>query len=309
MRFTAIDFETANADRGSACAVGLVVVEEGRVISRTCQLIRPEPCHFDPFNVSIHGISAADVINAPRFSEFWPQLWAQVSGPLVAHNAAFDMSVLRRSLDREGLPYPETDYFCTRVISKLAWPQHPTYALDYIASVFGIRFRHHDAAEDAQACALVALQACRDLSVSSLHDLQGVVGLRVGKLSSSGHCPCGGPHGTAALSAKRKTLRASDIGPSVALCAEAHPYCGLNFVFTGALLSMPRKDAMQAVVDRGGFCHDSLNSEVNCLVVGQKGFIGYENGHKSSKMVRAEQMRSAGYPIEILSEDDFLAML
>jgi DNA polymerase-3 subunit epsilon len=51
MRFTAIDFETANADRGSACAVGLVVVEDGQIVSRTSQLIRPEPCRFDPFNV------------------------------------------------------------------------------------------------------------------------------------------------------------------------------------------------------------------------------------------------------------------
>jgi DNA polymerase-3 subunit epsilon len=204
MRFTAIDFETANADRGSVCAVGLIRVDNGDVVGRVSQLIRPEPLFFDPFNVAIHGISPADVADAPTFAEFWPSLWAGVEGPLVAHNAAFDMSVLRRSLDRAGTPYPETDYFCTRVISKLVWPQHPTHALDYVARTMGIRFRHHDALEDARACALIAVAACRQVNVVSLHDLKDTFGLRVGRLSGSGHSPCGAGRARRAASIRRR---------------------------------------------------------------------------------------------------------
>lgn len=193
MRFTAIDFETANADRGSACAVGLVMVEDGQVVGRVRHLIRPEPCYFDPFNVAIHGIRPSDVADAPTFGQLWPALWPRVSGPLVAHNAAFDMSVLRRSLERAGLPYPATDYFCTCVISRLAWPQHVRFSLDHIAHSIGIRFRHHDAEEDALACALIAVAACRHFSAPSLYALPEACGLRVGRLFSTGHTPCGGP--------------------------------------------------------------------------------------------------------------------
>ncbi len=193
MKFTAIDFETANADRSSVCAVGLVMVENGQVVGRLRQLIRPEPCYFDPFNVAIHGIRASDVAGAPTFPQFWPSLWPRVTGPLVAHNAAFDMSVLRRSLERCGAPYPDTDYFCTMVIAKLAWPQHPTHRLDYVARALGVAFRHHDAEEDAHACALIAVAACRHLSAPTLYDLPGACGLRVGRLFGSGHRPCGGP--------------------------------------------------------------------------------------------------------------------
>jgi len=193
MKFTAIDFETANSSRSSACAVGLSIVDSGKIVGRLYQLIRPDPLYFDPFNVSIHGITEKDVADAPSFAEFWPNLLSSVSGPLVAHNASFDMSVLRHALDESGLPYPNADYFCTRVIAKLTWPEHPTYALDHLAECLNISFQHHDAAEDARACALIALQAGKTHGVASLYHLQELCGLRVGSLFRGGYAPCGGP--------------------------------------------------------------------------------------------------------------------
>jgi len=115
MNFTAIDFETANSSRGSACAVGLGTVEGGRIVRAVQHLIRPDPLYFSPFNISIHGITAEDVANAPSFAELWSELLASISEPLVAHNASFDISVIRRSLDNAGMDYPDIDYYCTRV--------------------------------------------------------------------------------------------------------------------------------------------------------------------------------------------------
>lgn len=309
MKFTAIDFETANARRDSVCAVGLVTVDKGEIIDCLSQLIRPEPLVFDPFNVSIHGISGADVTGAPTFVEFWPHLWGRVSGPLVAHNAAFDMSVLRQSLDQAGVVYPETDYYCTRVISKLVWPQHPTYALTHLAQALGVSFRHHDAAEDARACAFIAIAACRQVNVPSIHDLQTACGLRVGRMFAGGYYPCGTASAPAAPRLRRTGLWAADVVPIAAVSYEENPCSGKAFVFTGTLSSMQRRDAMQAVCDRGGMCHDVVKNDTDYLVLGQEGFIGYETGHKSSKMRKAEEMRSRGLPVEIMAEVDFLRML
>ncbi len=66
---------------------------------------------------------------------------------------------------------------------------------------------------------------------------------------------------------------------------------------------------MQAVVDRGGLCQDTVRSDSDFLVLGQEGYRGYQTGHKSSKMKKAEEMRRKGLPIEIISEADFLGML
>lgn len=310
MKFTAIDFETANSSRSSACAVGLTIVDNGNVVGSLYKLIRPDPLYFSPFNVSIHGITEKDVAEAPSFSELWPELLATMSGPLVAHNASFDISVIRRSLDEAGITYPDLDYYCTRVIAKQTWPGQPTYALDHIAQLLGITFQHHNAADDARACALIALQACKLNKVSSLDELQAPFVFSAGRLYPGGYSPCRGiGKDPTTRSHEPNKLRASDIASTVSTFDHEHPFFSKSFVFTGAMTALLRKDAMQAVVDHGGQCHDTVRHDTNYLVIGQNGFIGYREGHKSTKMKKAEALLAEGCPIEILSEADFFSML
>ena len=77
--YIAIDFETANEQRASACALGIAVGEGGRVVHSRAWLIRPPEMRFVPFNIGIHGISPKDVGDAPEFIE----AWAAVSGPIL----------------------------------------------------------------------------------------------------------------------------------------------------------------------------------------------------------------------------------
>ncbi len=303
MRFTAIDFETANSYRSSICAVGLAIVEDGQIVERHHQLIRPEPLYFDPFNVMVHGITESDVADAPLFDKYWPRLRTLMHGPLVAHNASFDISVLRHSLDQYGIAYPAINYYCTLVIARLAWPGQPSYSLDHVADTLAISFHHHDASEDAFACAHVALAACHNFDVDDLHELPYRCALTVGQLFEGGYSPCCGPRSVS------RHVRAVDITPTSTVCNPDHPFFGKSFIFTGTLASMVREDAMRAVVNCGGICHESVKKETDYLVLGQQGYIGYRAGHKSSKMKRAESLRSAGYPIEILAESDFIRML
>jgi len=310
MNFTAIDFETANSSRGSACAVGVCTVQGGEIAQSAQYLIRPDPPFFSPFNISIHGITPDDVANAPSFADIWPEVLASISGPLVAHSASFDISVIRRSLDDAGIDYPDSDYYCTRVISKLTWPGMPTYALDHIAQYLGISFQHHRAAEDARACALVALEACRVHAASSLRDLEEPFVFAAGRLYPGGYSPC---HGRGkdpdARHPRSQKLRAADISATVDKFDFEHPFFGKRFVFTGAMTALLRKDAMQAVVDCGGSCHDTVRRDTDYLVLGQNGYVGYRSGHKSSKMKKAEDLLTKGFAIEILSEADFVNMI
>jgi DNA polymerase-3 subunit epsilon len=109
--WVALDFETATASRGSACALGLAYVEGGRVASVERVLIQPPDNAYDAFNVMIHGIEPSMTTDSPTFAEVWPHVLTRIeSKPVVAHNASFDFSVLRHSLDASGHPYPELVY-------------------------------------------------------------------------------------------------------------------------------------------------------------------------------------------------------
>ena len=305
LNFTAIDFETANAGRASACSVGLAIVEDGKITRCLHQLIRPDPLCFDPFNISIHGITPDDVCGAPCFAEFWPELWSNVSGPLVAHNAAFDMSVLRHALDQSSSPYPQTDYFCTRVIARQAWPGRLAYALKHIAHGIGVSFAHHNAQEDARACALIAIAACRQLNAPSLYDLQDACGLRAGRLF--GILSCSAQRATAFGRAAESVLRCGHCFFNTAARRAGSAAAGICLHRQNVVHA--RKRCHEGCCGARRHLYDTVQNDTDYLVLGQEGFAGYQAGHKSSKMKQAEQMRNRGLPIEILSEADFVCML
>ncbi len=184
MNFTAIDFETANERRASACALGVVVVEDGHIVEQRSLLIRPPELRFNRFNIYIHGIGPQHVENEPEFCELWDELQTYLAGRhVLAHNAGFDMSVLRGTLDLYGLDYPDLSYSCTMRIARKVWPGLHRYRLDSIADHLGIEFLHHDALEDARACALIALYASGEMGVVDLPALVDSLNLPLNSLA------------------------------------------------------------------------------------------------------------------------------
>ena len=187
----ALDFETANEERGSACAVGLAWIDGLRVVRVEERLIRPEPFRFSPFNTQVHGIAAADVVDQPGFFEVLSAWFPDLIGSTVlAHNAAFDISVLRAALDRCGRRYPPLSYLCTVKIARLVWPELTSAALPAVARHLGFGFDHHRAGADAVACARVAIAAAGHLGVAGVAEIPARIGLKVGVLFETGWHPC-----------------------------------------------------------------------------------------------------------------------
>jgi DNA polymerase III subunit epsilon len=188
MNFIAIDFETANAKRSSACALGLVIVRDGVIVEKLFWLIRPPELYFNPFNTYIHGITEKDVINKPEFDQLWVDLQDYFEGQtLVAHNASFDLSVLRNILDIYKIPYPTLHYFCTVGIAQNVWPDLPNHRLNSVAQHLGLKFKHHDALEDAFVAAEIVKNACLELNVPSLEELSKKLQLTKGCLFPGGY--------------------------------------------------------------------------------------------------------------------------
>lgn len=180
--FTAIDFETANSSSASACAVGLTRVRDGRVVASAGWLIQPPAGHerFFELNTGIHGIRAEDVVDSPGWSAQLPGLRAFIGDDvLVAHNAGFDMNVLRRASEATGDACPPYRYVCSLQISRKTYDL-ASYRLPLVAAAAGfLDFAHHDAAADALACAHIMIDAANRAGAQDVVELAMLLGVRV----------------------------------------------------------------------------------------------------------------------------------
>jgi DNA polymerase-3 subunit epsilon len=158
MKIVAIDFETADFGADSACALGIVSIEDGRITRSEARLIKPP--HETFIFTYIHGITWDHVKDEADFCDVWDDFrhyWSD-AGYLVAHNAPFDRKVLYTCCGAAGLPKPETPFICTVRIARTHWKFKPAN-LAYVSGQLGIALKHHDAGSDALACASIAAQA------------------------------------------------------------------------------------------------------------------------------------------------------
>lgn len=340
--FTAIDFETANGFRGSPCSVGLIRVRGGRTVERASWLMRPPVGHdhFDPRNVAIHGITPQDVADEPRFGELFAEIGGFIGDDvLVAHNAAFDLGVIRSALEVSGLPAPAYDYACTVVLARRTY-RLVSHSLPFAAREAGVRLEHHhDATEDAAACAGILVDIARRLGVDpaagSIADVYSAVGLPLPR--QDGFTPGDDLSAATVRALERATSHASEeagltarttsprgagarrswapwpdegANPAPNPAADPHhPLFGQRIVFTGSL-GMSRSEAKSRAAQLGAQPASSVTRATTVLVVGD-GFVAADlmSGRVTTKARRAMALRERGQRVEVLSEGEFLQML
>lgn len=156
--FVVFDVETPNASNSRMSAIGLTVVEDGRIVDELFTLVNPET-YFHPFNVALTGITPEMAERAPTFDRLWETIGPVMSsGLLVAHNAPFDMSVLAKCLRAYCIDWrDQTGYACTVQMSRRCWPQLPNHKLDTLCAYLDIPLDHHKADSDSRACAQILL--------------------------------------------------------------------------------------------------------------------------------------------------------
>ncbi|GAA4303195.1 3'-5' exonuclease [Nibribacter koreensis] len=189
MNFITLDFETATADRDSPCEIGLTFVRNGQIAGTQAWLIKPKSYpYFNSWNIAIHGIKPQDVQNSPEFDGVWRELQPLLQNQLViAHNASFDMSVLRATLNAYRLPFPELQYACSVQFSKQVWQGLPKYDLKSLCNGHGIQFKHHRAAADSYACAELTLRALEHTNCGHQEELAEKLKINYGRLFDGGY--------------------------------------------------------------------------------------------------------------------------
>ena len=155
MDFVAIDFETA-IGQDTPCAVGIVSVENNRIVDEYVQLIKPPNNLYNWHNTKVHNLSSADTVNAPKFEQVYPEIKKRLQNKIVvAHSEQFDRSVLQKTMQRCGLNYSELNlserWECT--FKKFKGQGYASCSLGSLCQHHDIKLNHHEALSDARGCA------------------------------------------------------------------------------------------------------------------------------------------------------------
>lgn len=294
--FIALDVETANADVGSICSIGLVHFRAGKIFKSLTILVDPQG-PFDPGNIAIHGIRPSDVVGKPTMAQVFPVLAQSLNGTIVTHHSSFDRRAFASAATRYGVTELECFWLDTLAVARRTWREFADaggFGLANLSRSFEIKFRHHEAEEDARACGLIMLKALEDSGLD-LEDWLGVVG-----------------------QAARRTVRDAPrvVVPrrNEAFARYAQPgernglLIGETVLFTG-FLQMHRSEAASLAAKAGCNVVDTVSRKVTVLVVGDQDLRLTRGNVKSRKHRKVEEMIAEGLSVRIVGESEFLQMV
>lgn len=310
--FVCIDFETANEKRQSVCQVALIYYKESEIIDEKSWLVKPphEYSHFNPFNIQIHKIRPEDVQDALEFNQLWEEIKPLIEGRIiVAHNAPFDIGVLRSLIDYYNLECAEFNFICTCNVARKTWNNQINYTLKNIANQLGYIFKHHDAHDDARVCGKILLEAMKVHECNNIKELAEKIDMRIGKVRKEYYQPCSIYNGYQGLGGKNNIVKLSELNFSQCNLNENNVFCNKGVCITGTLVSMTRTNALQKIVDIGGIACNGVTKNTNYLIMGLQDYSLFADGKESSKTKKAKELISQGQDLQIISEDDFLRML
>lgn len=284
MHFLSVDVETANPFMGSICQIGIARFVDGEMVEEWSSLVNPES-DFDGFNVSIHGITPQMVVGKPKMPEVAEKIRSLLESGVAVSHTPFDRRALSQAFNFYGLTPVVTQWLDSSRVARTTWKElsKSGYGLANICSRIGYMFKHHDALEDAKAAGYVLLAALQESSLGLDEWLKRVEQPINPERSSDGASVqrIGNPEGE---------------------------LFGQVIVFTGAL-EMVRCDAADLAASVGCQVGQKVNKKTTILVVGDQDASKLAGYDKSSKHREAEQLASMGYPIRIILENDFKALL
>lgn len=170
LRAWVADTETTGAEANDRpCEVAWFEIDEHlSILDQRHSLIDPQ-MPISATASGIHGITNADVADAPTMVEFIQSLGADFFGPgdeilLIAHNVAFDRRMLQ--------PYfPITDELCTLRLARRTWPKAENHKLATLMYLLDLpRGKSHSAHGDVHTC-FALLELILQESGKSLQEL------------------------------------------------------------------------------------------------------------------------------------------
>ncbi len=290
--YVVIDIETTGFDPNydEIIEISAIKVEKNDIIDSFTTLINPKD-KIDSYIEQLTGISNDMLSGAPILEDILKDFDSFIGNSIiVGHNVNFDINFLYDNyMQILGKPLKNNFVDTLRLARKLL-PGLKHHRLDDLTEYFNRTNRdYHRALNDCE----LTNQIFNDLKemLKKHEDIEEF------KRSFQKHYK------------NQDKLKAKDIIADVNEFDVDNLLYQKVCVFTGALERMPRKEAMQIVVNLGGICGDGVTSKTNYLILGNNDYCKTIKDGKSSKQKKAEELKLKGQDIEIISEDVFYDMI
>ncbi len=284
--YTLIDIETTGLIPAydEIIELSAIKVRDNEIIDKYSTLVKPE-YEVDEFITELTGITNEMLLNSPNIKDVLEQFINFIGDDIVVgYNVNFDINFIYD--DYKG--YFNKDFSNNYVDLMRICKKHcilPNYELKTVSEFYNISTQgHHRGLNDCY----IEFELYNKVSAEIIEKY-----VCIKDFYNQNWYQC-------------KT--AKDITTSNTSFNEDNFFFNKVCVFTG-ILDIPRKEAMQKIVDVGGKVSDTLNRETNVLIVGTQDCLKTKENGKSNKMLKAEKYILKGQDLQIISENDFMELI
>ena len=151
--YVVFDLETTgfSPETNRIIEIGAVKVQNGKIVDKFSTFVNPQvPI---PFRIEqLTSINDSMVIDAPVIADILPEFMKFCEGcVLVAHNADFDMSFIKKNCQRLDIPCKPT-IVDTVALARVLLPNLNRFKLDTVAKALGVSLENHHRAVDDAGC-------------------------------------------------------------------------------------------------------------------------------------------------------------
>lgn len=286
MDYITIDFETANRNLTSACSIGIVGVTNNKIVFEEYYLINPQE-EFCEYNINIHQITPKDVSESETFDLVWNKIKKYfVNTTVYAHNASFDIAVLKAIIEKYNLEIPKIRFGCTfKMATKLWKSEINNHKLNTLADFLEVEHQHHNALSDAKVCVEIITRGQRVMNVSDHNELYEILGLRYGMYDEKRY-----------FSSMNKYVRDKKVK-----VIENEVLNDKVLYLSGKPNSMNRKQLIDKLISNGVYIDRNINRSLDY-------FLELGNCPKQKSQI-VNTLISEGIPIKIITEEEILKLI
>ncbi len=288
--FVVVDIETTGLDPqfDEIIEIGALKIENGNVVDSFNTLVKPT-YEIDDYIIELTGITNDMLENAPTIEEVIGVFYRFVGHNIIlGHNVNFDINFIYDELMKFDCTELNNDFIDTMRIGRYLLKNLKHHRLIDLANNYNISVSgNHRSLKDCE----ITLDVYNNMSKEIIEKYESTE-----KFINS-------------CKRIKSKLDIREIKTDNIEFDISHPLYNQCCVFTGTLEKMSRREAMQYVVDLGGFCSNSITKETNYLILGNNDYNPLVKDGKSNKQKKAELLKLNGYDIEIISENIFYEMI